>query len=427
LKAFFRMNNFRETSNGGDFNRPYINPGFSAQYNLTSGKDKLVNHISLGADYQSLFMTEHSFGVKLTKEDTNRVDTHFSEETFDTGTILRNQIIKQKSLGVFFIDKLDISKKLYANLNVRYDYINNELIDNLYKDSLNLSGNREFKKPTFRFGLAYDACKAANIFVNVGTGFLSPTNDELYNNPVKWGGFNMTIEPSTSLGEEFGIRGNIAKKLYYDITAFSIVSKNEFYRYREPWMGNTSAVYGNIGESNRTGLETYFSYSPVEPMNIAIAYTYSHFRYTSPDSVKDHWIPQCPAHMLAAEVSYKFHDKIELTISTQYLSKWCIQVDDSLYDHYTILEAYYPTEGNSVGYHQLQSTRSSWVDGYNLFSVNLAYYWKLGKLKGELSLFVKNITDVHYFGFTEPNNGGDYNSYQAAPGREIFASLKIKF
>jgi len=417
LKSFFRMNNYRETSNGGDFNRPYINPGFSAQYNATIGKEKLINHISIGADLQSLIMTEHSFGVLLTKADSNRIDTHFGEQSFDTPTVLRNQIIKQRSAGVFFMDKLDISKKLFATLNVRYDYIYNELVDNLYKDSLNLSGTREFSKPTFRFGLAYDACNSANIYANIGTGFLSPTNDELYNNPVKWGGFNMTIEPSTSLGEEFGIRGNIAKKLYYDVTAFSIVSKNEFYRYREAWMGNTSAVYGNIGQSNRTGLETYFSYSPVEPLNIAVAYTYSHFRYTSPDSVKDHWIPQCPAHQLAAEVSYKFLKNFEITLSTQYLSKWCIQVDDSLYDNYTILETAY----------QPQSVRSSWVDGYNIFSANLAYEWKLGKLNGNISLFVKNITDVHYFGFTEPNNGPDYNSYQAAPGREIFCSLKVKF
>ena len=44
---------------------------------------------------------------------------------------------------------------------------------------------------------------------------------------------------------------------------------------------------------------------------------------------------------------------------------------------------------------------------------------------GEVSLFVKNILDEHYFGFTEPNNATDYNSFQPAPGREIFCSLKV--
>jgi len=39
---------------------------------------------------------------------------------------------------------------------------------------------------------------------------------------------------------------------------------------------------------------------------------------------------------------------------------------------------------------------------------------------------VKNILYEHYFSFTEPNNGPDYNSYQPAPGLEFFGSLKLK-
>jgi len=405
VKGFMRFNNYRETSNNGDDYKPYVNPGISAQYNLHFGTEKIFNHLSLGVDYQSMTMTEHMFAVPDGNTiDNNRVDSHWSEQSFDINTILINQIIRQKSTGLFLIDKLDLFKKLYATLNVRYDYVYNKL------DSASQSASKTFEKPTFRFGLAYDLAKAANLYGSIGTGFLVPTEDELYNNPQQYGGFNSLIKPSTSFGGEIGVRGEIGKSFYYDVTGFSINSKDEFYRYSVPGRGNNTAFYGNMGESNRWGVEAFLSYSPLDFLKFDIAYTYSHFQYTAPDSVNGHWIPQCPEHMLTAEASVKFLKHFTLTLNTQYQSKWCIQVDDSIYNHFN--------ENGKI--------RSSWVNGFTVFNAGLNYGWKLGNLKGDLGFFCKNMFDEQYFGFTEPNNGPDYNSFQPAPGREFFVSLRLK-
>ena len=416
LKGFVRFNNYRETSNNGDNYKPYINPGFSAQYNLHFGKENLMNHVSLGSDFESETMNEHEFAVPGEyQRDSNRVDTHFSQQSFDLNQILINQIIKQRSLGIYFIDKLDISKKLFASLNVRYDYISSELLNNIpTPDSLNFAGKKVFQKATYRFGLAYDVCKNANIYANYGTGFLVPTNDELFNNPISWGGFNSTIKPSTSQGGEIGVRGNIGNKFNYDITGFNIITKNGFYRFSIPGRGNNTAFFGNRDET-RSGIEVALAYSPVKSLNIQAAYTYSNFQYAAHDTVPKHLIPECPQHMLALEVSYKLLKKFTVTIGTVYQSRWKLQVDDSIYDYYTIGTTYY----------QKGSRRSSWVPCFNIYNVNIAYDWKIGNLKGVLSLYAKNIFDEHYYGFTEPNNGVDYNSYQPAPGREIFVSLKL--
>jgi len=415
VKGFFKMNNYRETSNNGDDYKPFINNGISAQYNFHSGTENLLNHFSLGADYQSKTMTEHEYAVPDEEHiNHDRVDSRFSEECFDTDQILINQIIHQKSTGIYLIDKLDILKKLFATLNLRYDNVYNKLENNLpMSDSLSSAGSRTFDKPTFRLGLAFDLAKYANtnIYASYGTGFLVPTEDELYNNPTAWGGFNSIIRPSTSMGFELGIRGEIGKQFYYDVNAFNINSKDEFYRYSVPGRGNNTAFFGNMGESKRYGIETYLSYSPVESVKLDIAYTYSHFQYFSPDSVKNHWIPQCPQHILTAEVSCKFLKKFTFTLNTEYQSKWCIQVDDSIYNNFT---------ENGI-------KRSSWVDGFNTCNANLKYDWKLGSLKGDISLFSKNLFDEHYFGFTEPNNGPDYNSFQPAPGREFFVNLRLRF
>ena len=417
VKGFFRNNNYRETSNNGDDYKPYINMGASAQYNLHFGSENLRNHLSLGADYQAQTITEHMFAVPPENmRDSNRVDSYWSRECFDLNTILINQIIKQRSVGVFLIDKLDIEKKLYALLNVRYDYVYSSLDNNIpVPDSVSPSGSRTFRKPTYRIGLAYDIIRPFNIYANYGTGFLTPSNDELYNNPQAYGGFNNLINPSTSQGFEFGVRGDVGKFLHYDVTAYDIFSTNEFYRYSVPGRGNNTAFFGNMGKSTKWGVETFVSFSPVRNVIIDAAYTYSHFQYTSPDTVSGHWMPNSPEYMLYAEVSYSFLKHFKVALATQWQSKWCIQVDDSIYNKYTIGQTYY----------QPGSVRSSWVDGYDIVNLDLHYNWKLGFLRGDLSLYVKNLFDTQYFGFTEPNNGPDYNSYQPAPGREFFVNLRL--
>jgi iron complex outermembrane receptor protein len=421
VKAFMRLNDYRETSNNGDDHKPFVNSGLSAQYDLNFGKENLRNHMSLGVDYESKMMTETEYGVfseaTINSKPHPAANDYFSEAAFDSTNELINQIIKQRSIGVFFIDKLDIVKKLYATLNVRYDYVYNQLVNNIpLPDSLiQASGNRSFQNTSARFGLAYDIAKYLNLYASYGSGFLVPTEDELYNNPAHWGGFNETIKPSTFLGGELGVRGSVGKRFYYDVDGFYVNTKNDFYRYSIVGRGNNTAFYGNVGASTRYGLEVFASYLPVDFLKFSVAYTYSHCQYTSPDSVSGHWIPQCPRNVLYAEGAVKFLKHFTVGLNVEYQSKWCIQVDDSIYNNYTDIV-------NGTKY-----IRSSWVNGFTTFGADLSYNFNLGPVKSELSLFVKNLFDEHYFGFTEPNNGPEYNSYQPAPGRQFFVSLKLKF
>ena len=420
VKGFMRLNDYRETSNNGDDHKPFVNSGLSAQYNLHFGKENLRNHMSLGVDYEAKMMTETEYGVfseaTINSKPHPGATDYFSEAVFDSTDELINQVIKQRSIGVFFIDKLDIMKKFYATLNVRYDYVYNQLINNIpVPDSMSQNGSRSFQNTSARFGLAYDVAKYLNLYASYGSGFLVPTEDELYNNPVAWGGFNEQIKPSTFLGGEFGVRGSAGKKLYYDVTGFYVNTKNDFYRYSVVGRGNNTAFFGNMGASTRYGVEAYVSYIPVDFLKFDVAYTYSHCQYTSPDSVSGHWIPQCPQHVLVAEGAVKFLKHFTVGVNVEYQSKWCIQVDDSIYNQYTDIV-------NGQKY-----IRSSWVNGFTTVGANISYKFNLGHVKSELSLFAKNLFDEHYFGFTEPNNGPEYNSYQPAPGREFFVSLKFRF
>ena len=64
-------------------------------------------------------------------------------------------------------------------------------------------------------------------------------------------------------------------------------------------------------------------------------------------------------------------------------------------------------------------------DGFNLLGARISYNWHIGFLKGDISISAKNLNDMAYIAFTEPDP--DKNSYQPAARIEFFGSLRIKF
>jgi iron complex outermembrane recepter protein len=187
--------------------------------------------------------------------------------------------------------------------------------------------------------------------------------------------------------------------LFYDVTGFLLNTENDFYRFKlTPARGNQEVFYGNSGKTNRYGVETYFRLTPLSYFTLQASYTYSDFRYTDPDSISGQYLPNSPIHQLYAEAEVKFLKKITLGISTELQTKWYIFTDPA---NYLISQ-----------------------EGFQLYHTRLSYEWKIGKLKGDLSVFGKNMFDKKFIAFTEPDP--DKNSYQPAPGREFFVSLRLK-
>jgi iron complex outermembrane receptor protein len=237
-----------------------------------------------------------------------------------------------------------------------------------------------------------------NLYSNIGQGFLPPSTEELINNPLSYGGFNQDLVPATSLGEEFGIRGYMLNSVFYDVTLFYLDTKNDFYRYRVP-SRPLETFYGNAGASRRKGIEMYIDWTPLKNLEFQLSYTYSDFRYTSPDSISGNKLPNSPSHMLFADAGYKAGKNLSFGLSFEMQSKWYIYTDE------------------------LHSDISQ--DGFSLLHARISYDLSIGRLKGAVSLYGRNLTDKQYIAFTEPDPDG--NSYQPSSRREIFASLKILF
>jgi outer membrane receptor protein involved in Fe transport len=335
--------------------------------------------------------------------------------------LLANEIIYQSSLGAFALYKLNI-RKFNLMGSLRYDAMNNDLTNKMLgADTARTS--RNFKNVSARIGASYSLTNALNIFIQWSHGFMPPSTEELACNPVGYSGFNTHLVPATSVCSEIGTRGYFNEKLSYEITGFLMKTENDFFRFKQTGRGNQEVFYGNAGNSKRYGIETFISYQVLKNLSLQVAYTFAAYKYvsavidpvytdpayvlTSPPQVGQ-WLPNSPRHQLYSEVVCSINKRFKLSLATEYQSKWAIYTDPKAYNG----------EMDPAIY-------QNWQDGFNLFHARIAYNMKIGKVKGECSLFVRNFTGENYMAFTEPDPDG--NAYHPGPARELFGTIKLKF
>lgn len=395
LTGFARQWKYKETSNKAADYRNFNNDGGSFQYNIHLGNDAIKNQTSIGADVQWQTIGEYKL---QSLSDPSRVDDR-SESNLEDTVLLANQIISQNNAGVFIVDKLEINEKLNFTASLRYDNIHNELTDEMHIVN-SLSGKADFNNVSPNIGVAYNVKPVLTVYANWGQGFMPPATEELASNPESFGGFNKSLKPATSNSEEIGFRGFYKEIFTYELTGFYMTTDKDFFRYKlYPARGNQEVFYGNIGSSKRKGLEFSMSVKPIKDLCLQTAYTYSDFRYDSPDSLNGNWLPNSPKHQVYAEIEYKMFGSLTFGVSTELQTKWYIYTD-------------------AVNKNLTQ-------DGFNLYHAHVSYEWKLFGLNGTVSFFIKNITNQKYIAFTEPDPDG--NCYQPGARREFFGSLKVNF
>jgi iron complex outermembrane receptor protein len=397
FNGYTKRTRFTEANNHTFNYRTIITPGTSLQYSFKYGlpDDFFKNKIGAGIDMQWQKINE------------SRVANNYSLP----GTAsLSNEEIKQDGLGLFLFDNMNLGTQWDLMFSLRYDKINNKLTD-ILKDPYDASGEANFSKITGRVGITYSLMKEANIFVNWGQGFLPPATEELAQNPDNFGGFNTHLTYSSSNGFDLGCRGYVKDNVFYDITGFYLKTENDFDRYRiTDSLRNQETFYRNAGSSDRLGIEFYTKYSPINFINLQVAYTYSHFKYTNTEPVQivmddpsvlkyienGNFLPNSPQHQLYFDAEYTYNNDFYIAVSLETQSQTYI-------------------DGANI--------EAEAADGFTLFHARVGYYLHLANYDLEFSLYAKNLADQKYIACTEPDPGG--NAYQPGSGREFFGSLKI--
>lgn len=390
VSAYYRHTKYRESVPSSVIHRDMDTPGFTFQINHKAGHGRVRNHLSAGVDFawQTIDEFKHP---------------NLGDAVEGPG-FLSNQTMSQTGAGVFFLDRLELSPQWGVSGIVRYDQVGNKLADRLQAGGIDLSGDVAYKRATGRIGVTWNPRSDFGLYASWGTGFLPPGTEELVNNPYAQGGYNTELVAATSVGEEVGARGSIGPSLNYDIALFRLDTKNDFGRYRiitRP----LETFYGNVGSTNRSGVETSLAWYPIEALTLRLAYTYSHFKYETVDTLTGEtltgtWLPNIPQHQLYADAEYRLTEALTAGAALEYVSAWYIDATNRILEN---------------GYGR--------TDPYALVHVRLGYKFEFGGTPLELFLSGRNIFNVLYYGFTEPDPDG--NSYQPAATAEWSLGLRI--
>jgi outer membrane receptor protein involved in Fe transport len=110
------------------------------------------------------------------------------------------------------------------------------------------------------------------------------------------------------------------------------------------------------------------------------------------------FLPNSPMHQLYVDLQYTFMPGLSAGVSAEMYSKAYI-------------------DGANI--------ESEAVHGYTLLHARITYELPIKGIPTEVCLSGRNLGNIKYVAFSEPDPSG--NSYQAGAGRELFASLRIRF
>ncbi len=415
IYGFYRLFNYKETSNKYAEYAYHINNGFGLQYNLNLYTGNIQHILSIGADFAAQTIKIHKFKSLPIK---NRIDK-LNDENLESDTLLANENILQKSNVIYMAYTMQLNNfTLVANCS--YDKRFNGLIEkNKIENPLT---SIYFSNVSYRLGASYYTPIRLTLYTNFSQGFMPPTTEELAANPFGYSGFNTNLKPAYANSYEIGMRGNLLNRIFYDLTAFLMNTKNDFFRFKQHNRGNQEVFYGNAGNSKRLGIELFTNIDITKNLTVQTAYTFSDFRYTSASidpiyidttyiltypPAAGQYLPNSPKHRLYAELNYELKHW-NFNIATIYTSDWVIYTDRRIYKG----------DLDPKIYRNIQP-------GYNLYNASISYNFELKKLNVQIALAARNITNVKYIAFTEPDYDG--NAYHPGTAREVLAKIKIKF
>lgn len=382
FNAYLRSTRYREPVPSSVQHRSLVGPGATVQLTQRFTTGGVEHAFSAGTDIQWQTIDEY-----------RHPNLGAAEEGPD---LLSDQTIAQRGLGVFLLDRIDFSGGWGATLNVRFDRITNELTDHLLAGGVDLSGDADFDRTTARVGVSYSPTEVFSVYANWGQGFLPPATEELASNPAAQGGFNASLTPALSYGEELGARGLVGARLFYDISVFHLDTSGDFDRYRIDTRP-LETFYRNGGRSRRFGTEAYVNWSPAARVRAEAAYTWSHFIYRSSTSVygniEGNWLPNSPEHQLMTELTVDVLPAVTLGAGTDSYSRWYVD-----------------------------ASNATSVDGYTLLNAEATWRLPVRGLDWRLTAQARNLTGTKYIAFTEPDPDG--NSYQPGPERELFVGVR---
>lgn len=192
-------------------------------------------------------------------------------------------------------------------------------IEDLFPSNGMQNGQKNFHQANGSFGIQYAPAKIWKTFVNVNTGFETPTLQELSVNPANSGGFNENLKPEKSWQIEWGNDLQLSKKINIQGTLFYIRLNQVISGYELENMPGR-IFYRNYLHGNRKGGTVTVQAEILSGHHFRFSYEYADYRYTqdATSATALFFQPLIPVHRL----TFQYHGDIQELIHYSCYSQW---------------------------------------------------------------------------------------------------------
>lgn len=277
-------------------NQHFVNRGASGRLVVPVLFGKPIR-LTSGVDYQNTPITTGSFG---------------RENTVLAGQALSELEESATTVGPFALMDVALGDAVSATAGLRYDHIAFST-ENLIRPQ---DGRSKIVYEQFspRLGLTFRLVRDVALYASYNEGFEAPILDQLRNSPARNGEFvaNRSVEPFDIRAFEIGGRGQIARSVTFEASAFrqrtnNLIVSQSFLRL--PPLTGQFPAFVNAGKVDQTGVELGGSFRPLTGMLLTGSYTFSDFTYrdfvTGGQSFSGRTVPGVPAHNVFAAMTYR--------------------------------------------------------------------------------------------------------------------------
>lgn len=262
-----------DETNGDQFEQVDERKIYGGQLSYTMGADVFGRAVS------------NKVGVELRVDDIDQVGLYHTQARERLG-VIRNDQVKESSVGVFWENRMTLSQQLRSVLGARYDYYDFDVQDQAgtNANSVDLSqnsGSADDGIASLKGSLIYTFANEWEGYVSAGQGFHS--NDArgttIKVDPSDGNAVNAVDPLVRSLGYEVGARGFITDQLNTSVALWTLELDSELLFVGDA--GNTEASRG----SKRSGLEVtaYYHLTDQWSVDFEYAYTDAEFTDTAPE------------------------------------------------------------------------------------------------------------------------------------------------
>jgi iron complex outermembrane receptor protein len=292
---------------------------------------------------------------------------------------------------------------LQLDLGVRYDAIHFTVEDQLLDDGDD-SGERTMSSASGGFGLSLAHSPAVTSYLNLSTGFETPTTTELAISETGVGGFNDSLGPQHSFSLEIGGRGAVGDRFTWSLALFDVRVTDALTPYAE---AGGRSFFRNAGASRNRGVELGVTWRPTSALALHGAWTHADYRFSDYVAITNagadtldfsgNRLPGVPAEFVRLGVRSTLGGGLWLAL-----------------DH-TLSSEMYADDANTLR-----------VDGWGSGVTNLRLGWdgQLGRTRFAPFAAVNNLGDREYIGSVTVN-GFNGRVFEPSPGRNYYVGVEV--